>query len=180
MKTRMFLGLIAACGLLLAACGGGGAPLPTGTGQATAYQYSGTVPSGTRYVVFGGRAGQEGCDLLGARPAEFLLTDFTLDAGAAGRLSLDFTNGLPASWGTWGNAAAPQVEGVNLHVLVAPGQSLGFNSLLPLPLAAAAAPYAFTVRATIPLGSVGGGCVIAVFLDAATVEITRAVIPIVP
>jgi hypothetical protein len=61
----------------------------SGTGQAAAYQYSGAVPSGTQYVVFGARAGWEGCDLVGAQPAEFLLTDFTLDAGAAGRLSAD-------------------------------------------------------------------------------------------
>ena len=66
----------------------------SGAGQAAEYQYSGMVPSSAQYVVFGARAGLEGCTLVGAQPAEFLLTDFTLDAGAAGRLSADFANGL--------------------------------------------------------------------------------------
>jgi hypothetical protein len=152
---------------------------PSGTSQATTYQYSGTLPPGTQNVVFGARAGLEGCGLIGAQPAEFLITDFMLDAGAAGRLADDFANGV-SGWGTWGSAATPQLEGTSLHVLVAPGQTLGLNSQsLPFPVAAVA--YTLTVHATIPLGGAGGGCAIAVFQDAtADREITRAVIPIVP
>jgi hypothetical protein len=151
---------------------------PAGTGQAAAYQYSGTAPSGTQYVVFGARAGLEGCDRVGAQPAEFLLTDFALDAGAAGRLSADFTNGL-TGWGIWGNASVGQLQGASLHALVAPGQTLGLNSA-SLQLPAAAAPYTFTVHATIPSGGPGGGCVIAVFQDASYVELSRAMIRILP
>jgi hypothetical protein len=151
---------------------------PSGTGQSTTYQYSGTVPSTTQYVVFGARVGMEGCDLVGAQPAEFLLADFTLDAGAAGRLTDDFTNGLNG-WGTWGTAATPQVQGTSLHVLVAPGQTLGLNSG-SLPYAAAGAAYMLTVHATIPSGGAGGGCAIAVFQDATYNEISRAVVAIVP
>ena len=149
-----------------------------GTGQVATYQYSGNVPSGTQYVVFGARAGIEGCDVVGAQPAEFLLTDFTLDAGAAGQLTDDFTNGL-VGWGIWGNASVAQLQGASLHVLVAPGQTLGLNSA-SLPFPAAAAAYTLTVHATIPSGGAGGGCAIAVFQDSTYSEITRAVIPIVP
>lgn len=53
-----------------------GCDTPSGTGQSTTYQYSGTMPSATQYVVFGARVGMEGCDLVGAQPAEFLLADF--------------------------------------------------------------------------------------------------------
>jgi len=127
---------------------------------------------------FGARAGWEGCDLVGAQPAEFLLTDFTLDAGAAGRLSADFANGL-TGWGIWGNAALAQLQGASLHALVASGQTLGLNSV-SLASPAAPAAYTFTVHATIPSGGPGGGCVIAVFQDASYVELNRAVIPILP
>jgi hypothetical protein len=150
----------------------------SGSGQVAAYQYSNTAPTGAQSVVFGARVGMEGCDLVGAQPAAFSLTDFALDAGAAGQLSDDFLQGLNG-WGTWGTAAAPQVQGTSLNALVLPGQSLGLNST-SLPLSASGATYTFTVHATIPSGSVGGGCAIAVFLDAGNAEITRAVVPLVP
>jgi hypothetical protein len=150
----------------------------SGTGQVAAYQYSGTAPIGTQSVVFGARVGMEGCDLVGTQPAAFSLTDFALDAGAAGQLFDDFLQGLNG-WGTWGTAAAPQVQGTSLNALVLPGQSLGLNST-SLPLSASGAAYTLTIHATLPPGGVGGGCAIAVFLDANNVEITRAVVPLVP
>jgi hypothetical protein len=150
----------------------------SGSGQVAAYQYSNTAPIGTQSVVFGARVGMEGCDLVGTQPAEFSLTDFALDAGAAGQLSANFVQGLNG-WGTWGTAAAPQVQGTSLNVVVPSGQSLGLNSA-SLPLSASGATYTLTVHATIPSVGVGGGCAIAVFLDAGNIEITRAVVPIVP
>jgi hypothetical protein len=150
----------------------------SGNGQVAAYQFSGTAPMGTQSVVFGARVGMEGCDLVGTQPAEFSLTDFALDAGAVGKLSDDFAQGLNG-WGTWGTAAAPHLQGTSLDVLVPSGQSLGLNSI-SLPLSASGATYTFTVHAAIPSGGVGGGCVIAVFLNAGNVEITRAVVPLVP
>jgi hypothetical protein len=149
-----------------------------GSGQVAAYQYSGTTPAGTQSIVFGARVGMEGCDLVGAQPSEFLLTDFTLDAGVAGRVSDDFAQGL-SSWGTSGTAATPQLQGTNLDVRVGAGQTLGLGSAV-LPFLAASAAYTFTVHATIPVGGAGGGCAIVVFLDASNTEITRAIVPLLP
>ena len=150
----------------------------SGNGQVAAYQHSDTAPTGTQSVVFGARVGMEGCELVGTQSAEFTLTDFALDAGAAGQLSDDFVQGL-SGWGSWGTAAAAQVQGTSLNVLVQSGQSFGLNSLL-LPLSASGTTYTFTVHATIPSGSVGGGCAIAAFMDAGNAEITRVVMPLVP
>jgi len=150
----------------------------TGDGQPAAYQYSGIVPAGVQFVVFGARAGWEGCNLLGSQPAQFQLTDFTLDAGASGQIVDDFTMGL-TNWGVWGNATTAQLQGTNLAVLVQANQTMGLNSG-SLPFTAAGAAYTFTAHATIASGNGGGGCVIAVFQDATYTELTRAVIPIVP
>jgi hypothetical protein len=150
----------------------------SGSGRVAAYQYSDTVPTGTQFVVFGARVGMEGCDAVAPPATSFSLADFALDAGAVGQLSDNFVQGLNG-WGTWGTAAAPQVQGTSLNVLVPSGQSLGLNSS-PLPLSASGAAYKLTVHGTIPSGSVGGGCAIAVFLNARNVEITRAVVPLVP
>jgi hypothetical protein len=149
----------------------------TGSGQSSAYTHSDTVPAGTQYVVFGARVAQENCSAV-PLPAEFYLTDFTLDAGAAGQLHADFANQL-TGWGIWGDASIAQVEQDSLHIQVAPGESMGLNSN-SLPFTAAMAPYTFTVKATIPTGSRGEGCAIAVFQDAGFQEITRAVLQIVP
>jgi hypothetical protein len=153
-----------------------GAPL-TGTGQTSAYTYSGTVPAGTQYLVFGARVAIENCSSV-PLPAEFYLTDFTLDAGAAGQIHADFTNQLNG-WGIWGNASIAQVEQSSLHVQVTPLETMGLNSN-SLPFAAAGAAYTFTVNAMIPLGSRGDGCVIAVFQDGSLQELSRAVMQIVP
>jgi hypothetical protein len=153
-----------------------GAPL-SGTGQSSAFTYTGTVPARTQYVVFGARVALEECG-LDPLPAEFYLTDFTLDAGVAGVLHDDFTNGL-TNWGIWGNAAVGQVEQNNLHVQVLPGQTFGLNSV-SLPFAAAGAAYTLTVNATVPIGSRGEGCANAMFQDANLTELARASLQIVP
>jgi hypothetical protein len=153
-----------------------GAPL-SGTGQTSAFTYTGTVPTGTQYVIFGARVGLEECSTY-PLPAEFYLTDFTLDAGVAGVLHDDFASGL-TGWGIWGDAAIAQVEQNNLHVQVLSGQTLGLNSV-SLPFAAAGAAYSLTVNATVPLGSRGEGCAIAVFQDAKFAEVGRASLQIVP
>jgi hypothetical protein len=93
----------------------------SGTGQPGAYTHSDTVPAGTQYVVFGARVAEENCSAV-PLPAEFYLTDFTLDAGAAGQLHADFTNQL-TGWGIWGNASIAQVEQNRLHIQVTPGES---------------------------------------------------------
>jgi hypothetical protein len=149
----------------------------SGTGQNSAFTYTGTVPTGTQFVVFGARVALEDCS-TNPLPAEFYLTDFTLDAGVAGVLHDDFTNGL-ANWGIWGNAAIAQVEQNNLHVQAQSGQTLGLNSV-SLPFAAAGAAYTLTVNATVPIGSRGEGCAIAVFQDAKFSELARASLQIVP
>src|SRR5262249_24209522 len=148
----------------------------TGTGQPSAYTYSDSVPAGTQYVVFGARVAQESCSAV-PLPAEFYLTDFTLDGGAAGQLHADFANQL-TGWGIWGNASIAQVEQKSLHVQVTPGETMGLNSN-SIPFSAMAA-YTFTVKAMIPPGSRGDGCAIAVFQDAGFQEIARAVVQIVP
>jgi hypothetical protein len=153
-----------------------GVPLG-GTGQTSALTYTGTVPTGTQYVVFGARVAVEECS-ADPLPAEFYLTDFTLDAGVAGVLHDDFINGL-TGWGVGGNAAIAQVEQNNLHVQVLSGETLGLNSV-SLPFAAAGAVYTLTVNATIPIGSRGEGCAIAVFQDAKFTELGRASLQIVP
>ena len=56
---------------------------------------------------------------------------------------------------------------------------MGLNSG-SLPLMAAGAAYTMSVNATIPAGSRGDGCAIAVFQDASFTELGRAVIQIVP
>ena len=149
----------------------------SGTGQPSAYTQAGTAPPGAQYVVFGARVALENCNGV-ALPAEFFLSDFTLNAGPAGQLHADFTNQLNG-WGIWGNAAIAQVEQANLHLQVLPGQTMGLNSG-SLPFAAGGAAYTLTVNAMIPLGSRGNGCTIAVFQDANFNELTRASIQIVP
>jgi hypothetical protein len=149
----------------------------TGGGQASAYTDSGTVPAGTQFLVFGARVALENCSSV-ALPAEFYLTDFTLDAGAAGVVHADFTNQLNG-WGIWGNASLAQVEQSNLHIQVTPGETMGLNSV-SLPFTGAGAAYTFTVHATIPVGSRGDGCVIAVFQDGSFNELGRAAMQIEP
>jgi len=153
-----------------------GVPL-SGTGQPGVYTQSGNVPAGTQYLVFGARVALENCSSV-PLPAEFYLTGFTLDAGAAGQVHADFTNQLNG-WGIWGNAAIAQVEGVSLHVQATTGETMGLNSV-SLPFSAAGAAYTFTVNAMIPAGSRGQGCAIAVFQDAAFKELGRAAIQLVP
>jgi hypothetical protein len=153
-----------------------GLPL-SGAGQPSAYTQSGSVPAGTQYIVFGARVALENCSAV-PLPAEFYLTDFTLDAGAAGQVHADFTNQL-SGWGISGNPSIGQVEGTSLHVQVMQGETMGLNSG-SLPLMAAGAAYTLTVNATIPAGSRGDGCAIAVFQDVSFTELGRAVIQIVP
>jgi hypothetical protein len=142
----------------------------SGTGQLAAYSQSGTLPTSTQSVVFGARVGIENCAQV-SLPAEFYLTDFTLDAGTAGSLHMDFSNGL-TGWGVWGNPAIAAVEGTQLHLRVLPGQTFGLNSAT-LPFAHGGATYTFTVHATIPAGSRGSGCAVAVYQDQTPTELSR-------
>jgi hypothetical protein len=145
----------------------------SGTGQVTEYVQPSTVPSGTKYIVFGARVASE-CDL--PLPGEFYLVDFTLDAGAAGQLHADFTTQL-SGWGLVGNADIAQIENANLHVRANPGESLTLNSM-SLPFSTGTT-ITFTARAIIPSGSSGAGCAILVFQDASFAELGRVSIPLV-
>jgi hypothetical protein len=180
-RERTTLSLAVAGGTLAGNLTTSSAPVPnvsvrvtlapnSGTGQLTSYTASGVLPAGTQYIVFGARIGVENCSSV-PLPAEFYLADFTLDAGTAGQLHVDFTNGL-TGWGIGGNPAIAQVQGNQLHVQVLPGQEMELGTA-SLPFAAGGAAYTLTVRATIPPGSRGQGCVIAVYQDQAPTEITR-------
>jgi len=153
-----------------------GVPL-TGSGTPSVYSYSDVMPAGAQYVVFGARVAVENCSNV-PPPAEFYLTSFTLDAGAAGQLSADFSNGL-TGWSIWGSPSIAQVENGTLHAQVIPGETMWLDSA-SLPFAAAGAPYKLSVTATIPPGSRGSGCVFAVFQDSSVTEIARAVIRLAP
>ena len=149
----------------------------SGDSQSHAYSLSGVIPPGTQYIQFGARVGMEQCSRV-PLPADFLLTDFTLNAGAAGGVHEDFTNGL-TGWGVWGNAATAQVQGTQFHAQVLAGQTLGLNSV-PLPFTAAGDAYTFTANATIPSTAQGNGCIGPIFLDQTQAEITRTSLQIAP
>jgi hypothetical protein len=146
-----------------------------GTGQPSSYAVTGTIPAGTNYVTFAVRAGTE-CSW--SLPAAFSVTNFTLDAGAAGRISADFTNQF-LDWGYAGAPSVIQVSNGTLQVVANPGEYLNLNHA-PIPFSAVAAPYTFSVTATIPLNSFGNACLAAIFQDATPTEFTRVVIPLRP
>ncbi len=144
-----------------------------GSGVPALYALSGTVPAGTQSIVFGARVNLE-CNCSGT--AEFLVSGFTLDAGASGFVAADFANQLNG-WGvsTPGSpAAAATIEGAGLHVAAQPGQSVLLNSS-PIPFTSTV-PYTFRVAAQVAPQSSGGGYFTVVFLSAST-EISRVEIP---
>jgi hypothetical protein len=151
------------------------AVLLSGTGQSSTYTSTGIVPAGTQYATFGIRAGTE-CQW--PLPAQFSVSSFVLDAGFAGKISGDFSNGL-TGWGQSGTPSLLQVINGNLEVLVNPGEMLNLNPD-PIPFSAAGAPFTFSVNATIPIGSRGNACLVAIFLSATPAELLRVVIPLQP
>jgi len=138
-----------------------------GTGQLTTYVSSGAIPAGTKSVTFGARINTE---CVGSGSADVTLSDFVLDAGAAGTLTADFTNQLN-DWGTWGNASTIEVRNGLLHVVVGSSESFGLNHVAQ-PLTADGAPFQLRIRAALAAGTTGTGCLIAVFQDV-TREISR-------
>lgn len=138
-----------------------------GTGQLDTFASTGTVPTGTQTVTFGARVNLE---CAGSGPSDLTLSDFTLDAGAAGVLTADFTNQL-VDWGTWGTADTVAVNGNLLHVALTSSEYFGLNHV-PQTFAAEGAAYQLRIRAAFAPGSSGNGCLIAVFQNA-TGEISR-------
>jgi hypothetical protein len=147
----------------------------TGTGQPITYSRTGTVPSGTQYITFGVRVNTE-CAFTA--PADFYISGFSIDVGTAQTLSADFSQQF-SGWGWWGYASVLEVQNSVLHVRTSLGESLGINHD-PLPLSSAGMPFTFTVNATIPPGSLGNACAIAVFLDASQTELSRVSISLRP
>jgi hypothetical protein len=147
----------------------------TGTGQSITYTHTGVVPSGTRYITFIVRANEE-CEVN--VPAEFYVSSFRMDAGTAGTLNANFTNGLD-HWGWVGSASLVEVANSTLHVRANAGENLNLNHEAQ-PLSAAGVPYTFQVTATIPQGSRGNACLGMVFQNASVSELTRVSIPLKP
>jgi hypothetical protein len=151
------------------------AALLSGSGQPSTYTLTGTVPAGTEYVTFGVRVGTE-CNM--SLPAAFSITDFSLDAGVAGRISADFANQL-LDWGYTGAPSVIQATSGTLQVVANPGEFLNLNHA-PIPFSAVGAPFTYKVNATIPTDSLGNACLAAIFQDATVTESTRVVIPLRP
>ena len=147
----------------------------TGTGQAITFTRTGLVPTGTQYITFIVRVNNE-CGLSGT--ADFYVSGFSMDAGAAGSLSADFTNGFN-NWGWSGNASLVEVTNSSLHVHANAGEDLNFNHA-PQRFSVAGAQYTIQVTATIPQGSRGNACIGVVFQDAVPNEIARVSIPLEP
>jgi len=146
----------------------------TGSGVPALYTLAGTVPAGTQTVVFGARVNLE-CNCSGT--ADFLVSSFTMDAGAAGTITSDFSNQL-SGWGvsaTGSPAGTAKIEGASLHVVAQPGQSVQLNSrFIPF---TSAVPYTFRVSAQVSPKSSGSGYFTLIFLGAST-EISRVEIPL--
>jgi hypothetical protein len=145
---------------------------PTGgSGVPAFYTLEGTIPAGTQSVVFGARVNLE-CNCSGT--SDFLVSSFTMDAGAAGALTRDFSNQLDG----WGISATSEgtakIEGGSLHVIAQSGQSVLLNST-PIPFTSAV-PYIFRVSAQVSPKSSGSGYFSLVFLGASA-EISRVRIP---
>ena len=146
----------------------------TGNGVPALYTLAGTAPAGTQTIVFGARVNLE-CNCSGT--ADFLVSNFTMDAGAAGIITRDFSNQL-AGWGvsaTGSPAATAKIEGSSLHVIAQPGQPVLLNS--PPIAFTSAVPYTFRVSAQVSPKSSGSGYFTLIFLGASA-EISRVRIPL--
>lgn len=145
-----------------------------GSGVSALYTVAGTILAGTESIVFGARVNLE-CNCSGT--SDFLVSSFTMDAGAAGVITSDFSNQLDG-WGvsaTGSPASTAKIEGSSLHVIAQPGQSVLLNSV-PIPFSSAG-PYTFGVSAQVSPKSSGSGYFTLVFLGAST-EISRVRIPL--
>jgi hypothetical protein len=147
----------------------------SGTGQPVTFTRTGTVPAGTQYITFGIRINDE---CLWPNPADIHVTSFTMNAGPAGTIGVDFVNQL-ADWGWGGQTDLIEVRNSTLHVVTSGAESLNMNHV-PIAFAAAGAAYTLSVNGMIPIGSKGNGCAIMVFQDASQVEFTRESIPLQP
>ena len=144
------------------------------TGLTETYSERGTIPVGTRFVVFGARVNTE---CTGAGAADVQLTDFILDAGAA-KLTADFS-ALLQGWGYWGNPDLVTPTNGGLHFIVSANEYMGLNHDAQ-PLSADGASYELQVRAALAQGEFGNGCLIAAFLDSGGAELSRASLPALP
>jgi uncharacterized protein (TIGR03437 family) len=145
-----------------------------GSGVPAIYTLAGTLPAGTESVVFGARINLE-CNCSGT--SDFLVSSFTMDAGAAGAITRDFSDQLNG-WGvsaTGSPAGTAKIEGASLHVVAQPGQSVLLNS--PSIPFTSTVPYTFRVSAKVSPKSSGSGYFTLVFLGAST-EISRVRIPL--
>jgi hypothetical protein len=140
-----------------------------GSGQSATYSGSGVVPANTQFITFGIRVNPAECRL--PTPAEFSVTTLTIDAGAAGVLSANFQN--LGSWTIWNTTASVTQTAANqLSVVAQLGQTLWMNSP-QLAFSGAGTAVTFSVSATVPTGSSGGGCAIVAFQDANQDELGR-------
>jgi hypothetical protein len=179
------LGAAALSGQLSVAATGAGLPQAsvavvanpfTGNGQSVNYSGTGVVPANTQFITFGVRVNPAECRL--PTPAEFSVATLTMDAGAAGVLSANFQS--LGSWTIWNTTASVTQTAANqLSVVAQLGQTLWMNSP-QLAFSGAGAVVTFTVSATVPSGSPGGGCAIVVFQDGNQNELGRIALALGP
>lgn len=146
-----------------------------GPGVPTVYTLTGTIPSGTQKIVFGARVNRE-CNCEGT--ADFLVSSFALDAGAQGTIVRDFSNKLNG-WSVADTGSPPpisQIEGMSLHIVAQPGQSVLLNcAQIPF---TSPVPYTFRVNAQVAPETSGSGYFTLIFLGASGGEISRIRIPL--
>jgi hypothetical protein len=146
-----------------------------GTGQPSVYTSTVTsIPPGTTFIEFGARVNTE-CTWI--QRADFFLTGFRLDAGPAGILGEDFTNGLNG-WGLSGDAVV-QVTNASLRVSAAPDEWMILNGGA-MPFTPTGAPVTFSVNATIPAGARSRACAVLMFEREGNAETGRVTIPLAP
>jgi len=172
------LGAAAITGQLAVATTGAGIPQAsitasadpsTGSGQSVTYSGTGVVPANTQFIDFGVRVNPDECVL--PTPAQFYVATLALNAGTAGSVSANFQNF--GSWSIWNTtASATQTATNQLSVVAQLGQTLWMNSS-SIAFSGTGAAATFTVNATVPAGSSGGGCAIAVFQDNNQSELGR-------
>lgn len=147
-----------------------------GSGQSATYSGTGVVPMNTQFITFGIRINPDEC-LLPA-PAEFYVATLTLNAGPAGVDTANFQS--LSSWIIFNtNASVVETVANQLHVVAQLGQTLWMNSS-QIAFSGTGAEATFTVNATVPAGSSGGGCAILVFQDNNQDELGRITLALVP
>ena len=150
--------------------------VPTyGNGLPAAFKSAGNiVPVGTNAIEFGARVNAE-CAWSPA--TDFYLSSFNFDAGKAGAIGGDFGNQL-TGWGVSGTADV-QLTNSELHVRAGPDDLMYLNGPTPS-FNGVGLPFTFTVNATIPSSSRGGGCAVVMFVKDGNVETGRVSIQLAP